>query len=191
MNQTELFPLLKAYQSRYGAYTMGDEISDMWLKKFKDAPAAHVVEAFEQLIGSRDKPFGWRVVYDVIEAIHPKESSHIKIEKDWNPDSVKGDDMSKRKIMTDYMTGIMSDNKERARLGQPKSDWLQNYAIKFVEVWGRKQADNQIRSMENQKYTSFEQADNGNEIARSIPLNDEQKGFVRFIKVELQKRVLV
>lgn len=140
MQKEELKPLLNMYSQRYGAYTMQPETMKMWWGKLNTFEAEHVRESFEQLLGSRDKSFGWKAVIQVIEAIHPEISKIQQEVVSWNNTVIEPSDDEKRLEMTKAYEKIITARKESLRVGNEPLDFEAEYANSFVLIWGRVKA---------------------------------------------------
>lgn len=173
MKNTELMPLLTAYSQRYGAFTMGDETMSMFWDKLNHLTAEQCKSSFHELLGAHSKPFGWKAVVTVAEAMYPRESPHKANERQWR-DNAKNNDSSKKERIGAIMRKLILRNKRRP------FDWVTEYAAQFVGVWGVAEAEKICDKMGN-NYTDGMDKD-GNSIKAHVPLNSYQSRFIKAVR---------
>lgn len=144
MNKEDFRRLANLYAQRYGAFHMQPETADMWYAKLKSLPLDHVKEAFYQLLGQEmERPFGWKKVFVVVDAMYPPESEVVALERQYKSDPRYSKDPEKRKEVNAIMRSLMDEYKTRKAAGET-FDWMPEFAHHFVEIWGEEEASNII-----------------------------------------------
>jgi hypothetical protein len=145
-DKQEFANLLKVYSQRYGAYTMQDETKDMWWDRLKGENFNHTKEVFYDLIGEKDRPFGWKTVINRLDMKFPPEDEQKRFEREWKAKAENVGSEEKRKESAAFMRGLITEIKEARRLNKD-FDWVTPYAQNFIEVFGREEAGRIARAM--------------------------------------------
>lgn len=134
---------LNKFKARYGEYRMNDETSELWYEKLHNMDNDQFVAVTDELIGSRDRVFGWKVVSEKCELMFPEECEQVILEKEWKSLPNYAVNQDKKKHMTAFMNDLITDIKDGKGDG-----WIKKCADEFVKKWGRSEAQKQIRAME-------------------------------------------
>lgn len=130
------------FRARYGAHRLDDESVGMWFNKLGGMDETQFIVVTEELIGSREHAFGWKVVAEKRELMFPKADEQMALEREWraHPEYQKNGD--KRSYLTKHMNSLI----ERNQAGE-KFDWIGEHAKEFLKTWGNVEAQKQIRAM--------------------------------------------
>jgi len=140
MKQSEITYLLTLYGQRYGKWNMEKETMGMWSHKLKDQDAAQVKAVFQDLLGEKEKPWGWGKIFEMLDARYPADNNQFELERQWRSDPKTPSLKEKQKELGAFMRDLIVDIKYRKKKKLDQIDWLSAYAHKFIEVMGRGEA---------------------------------------------------
>lgn len=150
MNKTQFHTLAKLYGQRYGTFTMQNETIEMWWSKLKNLDHDQVREVFHQLLGEKEKPWGWGKVFEMIEARFPPEGESFTLEREWRDNPKTANMQEKQREFGAYMRGLVAEIEKRKKRKEKPFDWLPTCAHKFVEVMGRGEARSVVEKIQRE-----------------------------------------
>lgn len=138
--------LATLYTDRYGSFNMSEETGKMWHDKLKTLDFDKIKAVMIELIGAKEKPFGWKAVLTHLDLMYPPEDAQAALERKWRADPKNAKNEEKQKEINVFMRGLLDQIKESKRKKE-EFDWPPLYAQNFIEVFGREEADCIARSL--------------------------------------------
>lgn len=131
------------FKSRFGEGRMPAEIAADWFNKFCEMDDETFVAVTDELIGTSDRAFGFKHVFDKKALMFPGEDPQKVLEKEWKKNPVSKSNAAKRSEITRLMGSMMTRIKHKgAGLG-----WVDEFAEEFIRIWGANEARNMLRRL--------------------------------------------
>lgn len=151
------------FRERYGKSTMGDATAKIWFGRLKSENFEHVHDVFCELLGTKDRPFSWKNVIDLLDVRHPPEDPQMALEKEWRGKSTSDE---KRKELSSFMRGLMEEIKE-AKRKKEAFDWMTPYTRAYIDIFGKQETSRVLEKI-------------------SYGCNDTESKFVTYARKELR-----
>lgn len=157
ITKEQFMQFVTVYHDRYGDWNMGPETMKMWHSRVKHLEWDKFKSVYQELIGKHPKPFGWKSIIVLNDAMFPPEDPTLAMKRQYenNPDRVAN--TVKRAEMTKVMAGLMASLETARRRGKsPDFDWIAEYAHRAVEVFGEKEIHSICAQLMSNDYVAEE-----------------------------------